>query len=73
MLLEPRELVLAIKATGLTQKQIEDQTGIPQSTISKIERGESKDILSRNYRALVALHASQCAPAAAVGQETAHA
>jgi transcriptional regulator with XRE-family HTH domain len=59
MLLEPRELVLAIKATGLTQKQIEDQTGIPQSTISKIERGESKDILSRNYRALVELHGRQ--------------
>lgn len=59
MLLEPRELVLAIKATGLTQKQIEELTGIPQSTISKIERGDSKDILSRNYRALVELHGRQ--------------
>lgn len=65
MLLEPRELVLAIKATGLTQKQIEDQTGIPQSTISKIERGDSKDILSRNYRALLELHGRVCAPAEA--------
>ena len=41
-----------------SQKQIEDKTGIPQPTVSKIERGETKDVLSKNYRALVSLHAS---------------
>ena len=54
--MEPRELVLAIKAKGLTQKQIESETGIPQPTISKIERGDVADVMSRSYRALLALH-----------------
>lgn len=56
--MEPRDLVLALKATGLTQKQIEEATGIPQPTVSKIERGEVADVMSRNYRALLALHDS---------------
>lgn len=54
--MEPRELVQAIKGRGLTQKQIEERTGIPQPTVSKIERGEVSDVMSRSYRALVALH-----------------
>ena len=56
--MEPRDLVLALKATGLTQKQIEEATGIPQPAVSKIERGEVADVMSRNYRALLALHDS---------------
>jgi transcriptional regulator with XRE-family HTH domain len=31
------------KARKLTQPQITDATGVPQSTLSEIERGESKD------------------------------
>ena len=54
--MEPRELVQAIKAKGLTQKQIEEETGIPQPTVSKIERGDVADVMSRNYRALLALY-----------------
>lgn len=54
--MNPRDLVLALKAAGLTQKQIGDATGIPQPTVSKIERGEVADVLSRNYRALLALY-----------------
>lgn len=54
--MEPRDLVLAIKASGLTQKQIEEATGIPQPTVSKIERGEVSDVMSRSYRALLALY-----------------
>ncbi len=61
--MEPRELVLAIKAKGLTQKQIEAETGIPQPTISKIERGDVADVMSRSYRALLALHAKLTKPA----------
>ena len=56
MSLEPKDLVLAIKASGLTQKQIEEATGIPQPTVSKIERGEVADVMSRSYRALLALY-----------------
>lgn len=64
MNLSPRELVLALRGFGLTQKQIEEETGIPQPAVSKIERGESKDVMSKNYRALVALHAKKCQAAA---------
>ena len=60
--MEPRELVLAIKALGLTQKQIEERTGIPQPTVSKIERGDVSDVMSRSYRALVALHSELLKP-----------
>ena len=54
--MEPYELVQALKAMGLTQKQIAERTGIPQPSISKIERGEVADVMSRNYRALVAAY-----------------
>lgn len=63
MQLEPRDLVLAIKAAGLTQQQIKDKTGISQSTISKIERGANTDVRARTYRSLVSLH-EQVTPAA---------
>lgn len=59
--MEPRELVQAIKAMGLTQEQIEQRTGIPQPTVSKIERGKVSDVMSRSYRALVTLHAELAA------------
>jgi transcriptional regulator with XRE-family HTH domain len=55
--MEAQDYVLAIRSEGLTQAQIAERTGIPQPTISKIERGEVKDVMSKNYRALQALHA----------------
>lgn len=55
--MEARDYLKAIRDRGLTQAQVAEQTGIPQPTISKIERGEVEDVLSRNYRALQALHA----------------
>lgn len=55
--MEARDYILAIRATGLTQAQVAERTGIPQPTISKIERGDVLDVMSRNYRALAALHA----------------
>ena len=54
--MEARDYVLAIRRRNLTQAQIAQETGIPQPTISKIERGEVEDVMSRNYRALQALH-----------------
>lgn len=54
--MEARDYVLAIRRRNLTQAQIAERTGIPQPTISKIERGEVEDVLSRNYRALQRLH-----------------
>lgn len=60
--MEPKQLVDAIRAKGLTQMAITDETGISQPTISKIERGDITDVMSRNYRALEALYHKVCKP-----------
>lgn len=60
--MEAKDYLTAIRGKGWTQAQISARTGIPQPTISKIERGEVSDVLSRNYRALQALHAELCTP-----------
>lgn len=62
--MEARDYLQAIRARGLTQAQVAEKTGIPQPTISKIERGDVTDVMSKSYRALQALHASLEAPAA---------
>lgn len=54
--MEPRTLVEALIGRGWTQKQIEERTGIPQPTVSKIARGDVSDVMSKSYRALLALH-----------------
>lgn len=54
--MEPKDYLSAIRSTGMTQAEIAAETGIPQPTISKIERGEVSDVMSRNYRALQTLH-----------------
>lgn len=55
--MEARDYVLALKEKGMTQVQISEGTNIPQPTISKIERGDVSDVMSKNYRALQSLHA----------------
>ncbi len=63
-----QEYLKAIRDRGLTQAQIADKTGIPQGTISKIERGQVGDVLSKTYLAMKALHdqlESEAAAAAA--------
>ena len=54
--MEAKDLLAAIRATGMTQAEVAAKTNIPQPTISKIERGDVEDVMSRNYRALQALH-----------------
>lgn len=54
--MEPRDLLIAIRESGLTQAQVSERTGIPQPTISKLERGDVQDVMSRNYRALQGLY-----------------
>lgn len=68
--MEARDYIAAIRVHGLTQAQIAIKTGIPQPTISKIERGDVSDVMSRNYRALQALLAElECGkPIAAISQ-----
>lgn len=60
--MEAKDYIAAIRIYGLTQVQISQKTGIPQSTISKIERGDVQDVMSRNYRALQALLAELKGP-----------
>jgi transcriptional regulator with XRE-family HTH domain len=57
-----QDYLKAIRATGLTQAQVAERTGIPQGTISKIETGLVKDVLSKTYIALQALHGELLAP-----------
>lgn len=54
--MQARDFLAAIRATGMTQAEVASKTGIPQPTISKIERGEVNDVMSRNYLALKTLH-----------------
>lgn len=57
--MKPRELVDALRAMGLTQMQIQERTGIPQPTVSKIGLGKVRDIMSRHYVALLAAYEHQ--------------
>lgn len=54
--MEAKDFVDALSKGGMTQSQIADRTGIPQPTISKVSRGDVKDVLSVNYRKLQALY-----------------
>lgn len=55
--MQPAELIIALQKRGWTQVRIAARTGIPQPTISKVVRGTTKDVMSRSYQKLVALHA----------------
>ena len=55
--MEAKDYIAAIrKHPGMTQARIAERTSIPQPTISKIERGDVDDVMSRNYRALQSLY-----------------
>lgn len=54
--MEAIDYLKAIRDKGLTQNQVAERTGIPQPTISKIERGDIRDVRSKSYRALAVLH-----------------
>lgn len=60
--MEAQDYVIALKGCNLTQVQISEGTGIPQPTISKIERGEVSDVMSKSYRALQALYKKHIKP-----------
>jgi predicted transcriptional regulator len=58
--MEAKDFIEALVASGMTQSEIAECTGIPQPSISKVARGDVDDVLSRNYRKLQALHAERC-------------
>jgi len=54
--MEAKDYLAAIRRKGLTQMQISAKTGITQSAISKIERGDVSDVRSSSYRSLQELY-----------------
>jgi len=64
-----QDYLKAIRDSGLTQSQVAERTGIPQGTISKIERGQVSDVLSKTYLALQSLHDELYPPAPWDGTE----
>lgn len=54
--MHPRDYIAALADWGLTQMQIAERTGLAQSTISKVARGDVSDILSQSYLRLRALY-----------------
>jgi transcriptional regulator with XRE-family HTH domain len=62
MSLEPAGFVTDLLEAGLTQEQIATRAGVHQTTVSKLARGDTKDVYSRTYRALQSLHTEICRP-----------
>lgn len=62
--MEAQDFVAALVKKGMTQQQIAAETEIPQPTLSKVLRGDVKDVLSRNYRKLKALYEDRIGPVA---------
>ena len=70
--MEAKDYLAAIRQhPEMTQARVSERTGIPQPTISKIERGDVDDVMSRNYRALQALYEEMQAAPATPTQEVA--
>lgn len=60
--MEAKDYVTALLGMGLTQAYISKETGVNQSTISKIVNGVVDDVTSKNYRALEALYIKHTLP-----------
>jgi transcriptional regulator with XRE-family HTH domain len=62
--MEARDIVKQLIDAGMTQVQIAERTGITQPTVSKILRGDVRDVMSQSYRRLAAVHAEVVGPRA---------
>ncbi len=58
--MEPRDIIDALLAKGMTQAEIAARVDVQQPAISKVVRGATDDIRSATYRKLLALHAEKC-------------
>lgn len=63
--MEAREIIQDLIDAKWTQQQIAERTGLTQASVSKVLRGDVKDVMSRTYRLLQELHAEVTAPKAA--------
>lgn len=53
---EPKALLAEIRSAGLTQHDVAKAMGITQGSVSKLERGTTKDVRSSAFRGLLELH-----------------
>ncbi|MDR0214568.1 MAG: helix-turn-helix domain-containing protein [Comamonas sp.] len=51
-----RELLAEIRRTGLTQAEVAEKLGIRQASVSKLERGLTKELRAGAYSKLLALY-----------------
>lgn len=52
-----KELLADIRRSGLTQAAVAEELGIRQASVSKLERGLTKELRASAYSKLLALHA----------------
>lgn len=55
-----QQMIEALLDSGLTQMQIADGAGMPQSTVSKLLRGDHKDTSLSHGLRLIELHQRVC-------------
>lgn len=59
--MDAKQLLAEIRGSGLTQVEVAQAIGVSQGTVSKIERGQTKDLKANTYLALLNLHKSKVA------------
>lgn len=57
--MDAKALLVEIRGCGLTQVEVASAIGVSQGTVSKIERGQTKDLKANTYLALQKLHQSK--------------
>lgn len=57
--MDAKALLVEIRGCGLTQVEVALEIGVSQGTVSKIERGQTKDLKANTYLALQKLHSSR--------------
>ena len=53
---DPKALLAEIRGTGATQEDVAKAMGVTQGSVSKLERGETKDVRSSAFRGLLEMH-----------------
>ncbi|WP_338862838.1 helix-turn-helix domain-containing protein [Mycetohabitans rhizoxinica] len=57
-----KELIVELRAAGLSQSRIAQSTKLSQATISRIENGQSNDTSMSHWVRIQKLHSTYCAP-----------
>ncbi|MCG1018589.1 MULTISPECIES: helix-turn-helix transcriptional regulator [Burkholderiaceae] len=57
-----KDLIVELRAAGLSQSRIAQSTKLSQATISRIENGQSNDTSMSHWVRIHELHSTYCAP-----------